>query len=111
MFNGTLDPVSNRETWFGAFTFLDEETGDPIDISNVSAIVLEVMDNGSAVLSGSLGDEISHGETGQFTWEFSATSMRALDPKTYKVGATLTQNSQTVQILIGTLPVLDGVVS
>lgn len=114
MFTGQLPPVSNKATWVGSFELRDADTDDLIDISNASQITVEVRDpqSRSAVLSGSLtGGEVTRPDTGIFDWTFSATQMRALCAKTYEVGATLTQNGETVQLIIGTLPVIDGIVS
>lgn len=117
MFHGSLDPVSNRATWSENFQLLDSETGDPISLSAVDEITLEVreMETHSAVLSGSYtGGEIlvvGAATDGTFQWEFSASQMRALCPRTYEVGCTIEQDDDTVQLIIGTVAVLDGIVA
>lgn len=114
MYTGTLDPVSNRATWIVNYEITDVETGDLIDLSGVDEITIEIRDpkTQSAILTGTkTGGDIVISDTGVFTWTFSATDMRTLCAKTYEVGCTLTDNSETVQLMIGTLPVYDGVVS
>lgn len=117
MFFGALDPVSNKATWSENLELLDSETGDPIDLSAVTEITLEVrdMESHSAVLTGTYtgGEVIIVGAStdGVFQWEFSVAQMRALQAKTYDVGCTIEQDGDTVQLIIGHLPVLDGVVS
>lgn len=41
-------------------------------------------------------------------WSFPATSMRALCAGSYAVGLIATKDDQTVQLLLGTLPVIQG---
>lgn len=48
---------------------------------------------------------------GVFQWRFEASEMRNLDAQTYEVGVTLEQDDDTVQLIIGTVPVIDGVVT
>lgn len=114
MFTGTLEPVSNRATWIANYELTDAETGDLIDLSGVDEITIDIRDphTRTQMLSATkTGGEIVISDTGVFTWTFSVTQMRTLDPKTYEVGCTLTDNSETVQLLIGMLPVYDGVVT
>ena len=117
MFLGTLDPASNRATWSESFELTDSETGDPISLSAVDEITLEVrdMETQSAVLSGTKtgGDIVVVGAAtdGTFQWRFEASQMRALKAKTFEVGCVIEQDDDTVQIFIGYLPVLDGIVT
>lgn len=117
MFFGTIDPASNRATWSESFELIDSETGDPISLSAVDEITLEVrdMESHGAVLSGSYtGGEIvivGAATDGTFQWRFEAAQMRGLCARTYEVGVTIESDDDTVQLLIGYLPVLDGIVS
>lgn len=117
MFHGSLDPVSNRATWSESFELIDSETGDPISLSAVDEITLEVrdMETQSAVLTATMtgGDIVVVGAAtdGTFQVRFEASQMRALCAKTHEVGVTIEQDDDTVQLVIGTLPVLDGIVS
>lgn len=117
MFHGSLDPVSNRATWSENFQLLDSETGDPISLSAVDEITLEVrnVETQYAVLTATKtgGDIIVVGAAtdGTFQWRFEASQMRALDARTYEVGCTIEQDDDTVQLLIGYVPVLDGIVA
>lgn len=113
MFTGALNPASNKATWSVLYQFVDSETDEAIDLSNADEITVQVRDQKSCspVLSGSLsGGQVALVETGVFQWTFSASQMNALCAKTYDVGCTIEQDGQTVQILIGTLPVLDGII-
>lgn len=110
MLTGTLPPVSNRADWIEAFAIDDAETGDPLDISTASEILIEVRsDDGCARLSGSLTNgEIVLVQTGVFQWTFPAARMGALQAGTYQVLCRITKDDQVVQFIIGALPVLDG---
>jgi hypothetical protein len=112
MFIGTLSPVSNRADWVDAFQLLDEETNEPINIADATAIIIEVRDPRTRciVLTGSLSSgEIESVETGTFQWHFTSDRMRLLCPQDYEIGCTIVKDSITVQLLIGTLPIMDGV--
>lgn len=114
MFVGSLDPVSNRATWTVQYELTDADTDEAVDISSVDEIKVYVRDPAtkSLVLSATkTGGAVTIVDDGTFQWTFSASSMGALAPKTYEVGCTLTDNSDTVQLLIGLLPVLDGIVT
>lgn len=112
----TLDPVSNKATWVQDYTLFDEETGDAIDLDGTTEITIAVRDARTGViwLTGTYtGGEVTIvGDTtdGTFEWEFSADQMGALCALTYEVGLTLEIEDQTIQLLIGRLPVLDGIV-
>jgi hypothetical protein len=113
MFVGTLSPVSNRADWIEAFQLLDEEDpSEPIDISGATAITIEVRSPGtrSIVLTGTLaGGEIDHVEIGVFQWHFTPDQMSNLPAGDYEVGCTIVIDSITTQLIIGMLPVMDGV--
>lgn len=113
MFTGSLKPVSNRATWSVLYNITDAETDEAIDLSNVDQIAIQVRDprSCSPVLSGTLtGGEVVIVDTGVFQWTFSASQMNALCANTYEVGCTIEQDGETAQILIGTLPVIDGII-
>lgn len=114
MLTGALDPVSNRATWIVNYELTDAETGDLIDLSGVDQITICIRDpkTSDAILTGTkTGGDIVISDTGVFTWTFSATQMRKLDAQIYEVGCTITDDNQTVQLIIGMLPVFDGIVT
>lgn len=113
MLTGTLSPVSNRATWSESVAIDDEETGEAIDLSDVDEITIAIRTQGSStpVLSATLtGEQITIIETGVFQFEFSESQMGGLCPQTYEIGCTLEKDDQSVQLLIGTVSVLDGIV-
>ena len=94
MFIGTLSPVSNRADWIDAFQLLDEEDpSEPVDISDATAITVEVRAPGtrSVVLTAGLGSGITHIETGVFQWPFTAAQMSRLDRRRLRDRLTIVQ--------------------
>lgn len=113
MYIGNLDPVSNREDWTGTIGATDLDNL-PVDITGAS-IDFEVRDRTTKVqsLAASVGHgiTITNGTDGIFEWSFTALQMGGLCPMTYEVGITLTLNGGITQLFIGTVPVLDGIVT
>lgn len=113
MFIGALNPASNKATWSVLYQLVDAETDEPIDLSGVSEITIQVRDQRSCspLLTGKLSSgEVVLVDTGVFRWTFSASQMSTLCANTYDVGCTIEQDGETVQILIGTLPIIDGII-
>lgn len=112
MLTGALGPVSNRAGFSMFVELLDDDTGNAVDLTGAS-IVFEVSDEGSAVLSATTDNsKVTVVDTGIFKVEFTSDEMRALYAKTYLVGCTVSNpDSEPQQIIIGSLPVLDGIVS
>jgi hypothetical protein len=114
MLTGTLEPVSNAETWQDNIEFYDDETGDAYSLASATEITLKLRDreSGSTVLSGSMTggeiDIVGAAADGVVQFTFAASTMSALDPKTYEVGVLLSTSSLTRQLILGTLPVLEG---
>jgi hypothetical protein len=113
----TLPPVSNRETWLGDYTLIDQDTGETIDLDGADEITITVRDPQTltAMLTGTLsGGEIAvvgDSTDGVFEWRFERSQMAALQAKTYEVGLVIEADDDEIQLLIGRLPVLDGIVS
>lgn len=113
MYIGALDPVSNKATWIVLYELKDDETDELIDLSSVDEITVQVRDSRkSMILSATLsGGSVEIVDTGVFKWTFTASQMSTLAAsRTYEVGCTIKKEEETVQLLIGTLPVINGVV-
>lgn len=114
MKTGTLEAVSNQATWQEEYTFFDDDDGEPFDLGDVDSITLRVRDpeSKSVVLDVELEDGIEivgDDADGTIQWTVSASSMSALDPKTYQVSLLITNTDDiTTQIILGYLPVLEG---
>lgn len=106
----TLPPVSRNGDWIDCFKFIDDETGDALNISDATEITIEIFDTDdcSAKLTATLtGGTIAHIETGVFQWTFTRAQMQTLDPKTYDVNGSIVKDGITLPIFIGSLPVFD----
>jgi hypothetical protein len=112
MITGTLNPATNSADWGLTVEVTDYLQNDLIDLSSVTEITAQVRNELNGIkLSGTLtGGEIAVVDTGVFRFNFAASSMKSLVAGTYEVGITLVQDSKTLQVLLGQLPVLDGVI-
>lgn len=116
MYNGALRAASNRATWTFSVELTDPDTDVAIDLTGAT-IELAVREQSSrrALLTGSTTDgkiAITAPATGGvFTVTFSATDMEALAAGHYDVGVVVTLASGTsYQLIVATLPVIDGIV-
>ena len=126
MYHVTFPPQSNRASWVfvGLITDLDD---NPIDISACSMVfqISPPRPDGSAgyVMTnqgnagGSLTASTDNGkltvvDIGTFRWFFTLADMGCLNAGTYTTGLTLTNDdgTQTVQLSVGPLPIVDGIV-
>lgn len=113
MFTDRLPSASNRADW--SETFELRENGVLVDLADVTEITLAVRDcdTTQTKLSGSLSGGqivIPNDEDGVFTWTFAASLMGGLPAKTYKVGCTMVNGGETLQVMIADLTVIDGIV-
>ena len=112
-FVGTLDPISNKTGWLADFELDDADAGGPVDVTGAS-IVIEVREphTGWIALSATTANgQITIIDTGVFEVNVPAGETQRLRAGTYQVGATITLNGESRQLIIGTLPVMDGVVT
>jgi hypothetical protein len=112
MFIATLPPVSNRASWIESVELTDEETGEPIDLTGCD-IEVAVRPQGTTrpCLQASTGDDtVAIVDTGVFQFTFTPDQMRSQCVGTYDVGATISRDGETAQIVIGSVSILDGVV-
>jgi hypothetical protein len=112
MYHITFNPQSNRASWIalGLVTDLDD---NPVDISHCS-MVFEVNDSQgwSRLMASTANGKITYPDVGVFRWAFSRDEMHGLEPGTYRTGLTITNDdgTQTTQLSVGPLPIVDGVV-
>jgi len=114
MYVGSLPSVSNREDWSEAFTLVDSDSGDVIDISGCSVtMTVRNFSDKSVVLTGSTDTgEITFpvgGTDGTFMWTFPDTQMSALCQRQYEVGVRISRDTRTAQLIVGTVEVLEGI--
>lgn len=130
MYQVNFPQVSNSADWIGQVALVDDDTGEAFDTTGWS-ITLQVWRqtnrgqgtgayNWAAVQSINLpileastsNGKLTTPETGVIQWTFRATAdMNAIPAGFYEVGMIMSKSPDTVQILIGLLPVVNGVVA
>lgn len=115
MYIGALPTASNRADYNENFQLYDDDDNEGITLSGATVtleirrdpgcapVVTATIDNGLIVVA----DETN----GVFNLAIPAATMRSFCAGTYECGIVIEQNDETIQYFIGTLPVLDGVVS
>ena len=113
MYDVTFVPQSNQASWVFIGMVTDLE-GNPIDISACSMVfaVNEKNRGGQRLLASTANGKITYPSLGVFRWFFTEGEMNGLAPGTYDTGLSLTNDdgTQTVQLSVGSLPIVDGVV-
>lgn len=111
-FSGILDPVATSAGWSQLLEILDQETGERVELAG-AGILVEVRDRSCGAVALSAGTDngkVSVVDTGTVQISVPADETKRLRPGTYDVGAVLTLNDETRQLIIGSLPVVDGIV-
>lgn len=103
-----LSPISNRQTYSESFQALDEN-GDAIDLEAAgAAIVCEMREPGctsTTSLTVAIDDDT-------FTISLTETQARSLVvAQEYEIGCTIEIDDTVTQFFVGTLPVIDGIVT
>lgn len=113
MYIGSLPVASNRATYSQDFQIYDDEDDEGIDLTG-ARIVVEIRKPGRAspeVSATTANGLIAVTDEGRFELTIPVSTMRSLDQMTYECGITIEQGGETTQYFIGTLPIMDGVVS
>jgi hypothetical protein len=117
MFQARFKPVTNQSDWATSIQFNDKASGTPIDITgddvpnSFSLALALVGDANNAALTGSTTTgELTLPSLGILQIFFPAARIQALAPGSYDVGLTVTNGVNTAQILLGRLPIVNGIV-
>ena len=106
--------LSNRASW--PFVVLMTDLNNvPIDLTGYSMVFAIKGPNGGPVLLTATTDKgnltiYGASNPGMFRWNFTVQEMATLCRETYDTGLTLSlpDGSQTVQLSVGPLPIIDG---
>jgi len=113
MYDVTFAPQSNQASWVFHGRITDMED-NPIDISACSMVfaINEKNRGGQRLVASTANGKITYPGPGVFRWFFTEGDMGGLRPGTYATGLTLTNDdeTQTVQLSVGSLPITDGIV-
>lgn len=115
MYLGSLPTASNRARYVLALTVIDENTGEAVDLTgyDVTFAIRDPCDDTPLItLTVDNGIDDDEFDDGIIELTFTSTQMRTLDAKQYEVGCTITADGEDAdQFIIGTIAVLDGVIS
>ncbi|MBO9099437.1 MULTISPECIES: hypothetical protein [unclassified Rhizobium] len=112
MYVANMEPVSNREDWFETIELINDDTNEIItDLTGITAkVYVRDRDRRSRILSGTTEDgHIVIDPLGVIQWHFTAAEMSNICAGTYDIGFTVERDDIVQQELIGTLPVVDGI--
>ena len=112
MYQGSLPATSNREDFEAIYQLVDEDTGDPIDLT-AATIEFDISEPGCRPLITATTDngKITLVEDTTFRVAIPRSEMANLCAGQHDVGATIEHAGETRSSIIGALPVLDGRVS
>lgn len=126
MYTGSWNAVSNKADFIDCIEIIDQETDEPIDLSTLQDIIVQLIYpqsneanpiyagyssgwNYNGISATLKGGEVAHVQTGIFQFHFTAGRMRGLPPQNYHLGVGLVAEDGTiVQLIIGTVPVMEG---
>lgn len=125
MYDGSLSTLSNRQSWNDSVEVRDNDTNQLIDISTATEIAVQVapQQNGgdggygsvyrtSPLLTASLSNgKVQHIQTGIFSFEFTKSEMRGVPGGIYNVEITIEKDGETESLILGTVPIREGVVT
>lgn len=115
MYRGTLEPVTNQETWDPEIEVRDEDTDDLISSAALSSydditiIIRDPVTKCDELTATVSGGEIAIIQDGVFQPVFTAAQMaRLAAPKTYELVGRIEEDDEVRQVVLGYLPVLEG---
>jgi hypothetical protein len=125
MYYGHVSTASNRADWQEACVLTDQDTGELIDISlcRITMTIVQMPRNpnnpnrdfyygygtGPALTGSTDTGEITLPDVGTFQWLFDDTRMAGLVPGEYQMGVRISQDTRTMQLIIGTVNVIEGI--
>ena len=110
MYAGTLKAATNRADWQDGFKLLDA-TGAVVDLTGAEVtLTLADRETKRAKLTIKTSDYVTVDANGVIRWNVPVENMRSLCAETYDLGMVLKINGATKQLIVGRVPVLDGIV-
>lgn len=106
MLQAKLPEVSNRADWISVALFTDPDTDELLDLSGATFAIFLNDETGCRRLSAST-DVVS---TGALQFTFTRDQMSTLCAAVYCLGATIERDGVTAQVLIASIPVVNGLV-
>jgi hypothetical protein len=107
MYDGQLEPVSNRADWVETITLTDLDGLNPV----VTAAKVRVK-GGCIDIQKTMDDGVTYdAATGALVFTIADTDLRNATSGSYEVGILITINGAGVQLFAGTVTIMDGIVS
>lgn len=112
MYRGQVAEISNREDLELLYQLIDDDTAEPIDLTEAT-IVARISDQSNCtIIDASLTDgKITLVEDTTMRIFIPVDEVGSLCPGTYIVGVTVENADTTKQLIAGTLAVVNGIVS
>lgn len=113
MYEANFAPVSNRADWVGTIELVYDDTNEILTDLTDLTVLLEVRSRNPycRILRASTDDgSITLTAQGVIQWHFPAAVMRSVSAETYEIGLTITREDLTEQELVGSVPIIDGIV-
>ena len=116
MYTGQIAAVSNKATWESqVYDLVDEDDGtttdltDPLLVLDIVVTIREDKDSASSALATA---SIANGKVTipgpGFQWRFEVSDLTNLCAGTYRLGAKITIDGFVIDLIIGTIAVLEG---
>jgi hypothetical protein len=107
MYDGSLEPVSNRADWVETITLTDQDGLNPAVTGAKVRVRGACLDVEKTIGNGVTYDE----DTGTLVFTIPGSDIRRAQPGSHEVGIVLTINGADVQLFAGTVQIIGGVVS
>lgn len=131
MFRSAFPAITNRQSFIDEVEVLDADDGTPVDLTGCRIVVgirlrhyqgwgwdywpypaaPSLYVDAPRLVASTDDGTVTIPDLGVFFFNFTFTQIASLRPAIYDVGATVTRDGEEVELLLGQLPVLDGVVS
>ena len=127
MYLVNFQQVSNSADWTDAIELRSEDDGELIDLTDwnvtmqvrygasannyVGTFAMPYGVSGTPVLEATTANGlITNPSTGVLTWSFPAASMMQVPAEYYDVGLIITKDAETFQLILGVVPIVNGIV-
>jgi len=109
MRGGSLDAVTNRESFEMIRQIIDTETGEAIDLSETKLLCqISLPGCGPSLTATTDNGKITFPSVDTYRIAFTREEMNTLCRATYDFAVIAERDEQTIQIIAATLPVLSG---
>lgn len=111
MFQARLQPIAKGSDWIEVVELTDIDSGEPVDFTGASFTVSlrRKGDSGPSATGTNSSGQVISPEAGIVHIQFMSGSLGNLDPGEYDIGLKIERDGFTESLIIGTLPVIDGI--